>query len=172
MAYLGLVPSVHSSGIRVRRGGIIKAGNAQARRVLIEGAWTYRIQAWVSRKLGDRLEALPQEIRDIASKAPIRLCAAGGALLLAISQRLSSPRRSPSSAADNGLIGNEAVVITAEKTHIPATSPGAYRGRQGTVRESLLVGARLLSTRTAGENDGAVKGWRRSRCRSHARGVA
>jgi transposase len=74
MAYLGLVPSEHSSGIRVRRGGITKAGNAQARRALIEGAWTYRMQARVSRKLHDRLEALPQDIRDIAWKAQVRLC--------------------------------------------------------------------------------------------------
>ena len=35
MAYLGLVPSEHSSGSSVRRGGITKAGNALARRVLI-----------------------------------------------------------------------------------------------------------------------------------------
>jgi hypothetical protein len=63
MAYLGLVPSEHSSGIRVRRGGITKAGNAQARRALIEGAWTYRMQARVSRKLLDRLEVLPQDIK-------------------------------------------------------------------------------------------------------------
>ena len=40
MAYLGLVPSEHSSGTSIRRGGIAKAGNALARRVLIEGAWT------------------------------------------------------------------------------------------------------------------------------------
>jgi transposase len=40
MAYLGLVPSEHSSGASVRRGGITKAGNVLARRVLIEGAWT------------------------------------------------------------------------------------------------------------------------------------
>ena len=39
MAYLGLVPSERSSGGTVRRGGITKAGNALARRVLIEGAW-------------------------------------------------------------------------------------------------------------------------------------
>ena len=57
MAYLGLVPSEHSSGSTVRRGGITKAGNALARRVLIEGAWTYRMSARVSRKLHDRLEA-------------------------------------------------------------------------------------------------------------------
>jgi len=40
MAYLGLVPSEHSSGTSIRCGGITKAGNALARRVLIEGAWT------------------------------------------------------------------------------------------------------------------------------------
>src|SRR5207302_7316013 len=51
MAYLGLVPSEPSSGSSVRRGGITKAGNALARRVLIEGAWTYRMSARVSRKL-------------------------------------------------------------------------------------------------------------------------
>jgi transposase len=75
MAYLGLVPSEHSSGSSVRRGGITKAGNALARRVLIEGAWTYRMSARVSRKIHDRLEQLPPQIRDIAWKAQVRLCA-------------------------------------------------------------------------------------------------
>lgn len=74
MAYLGLVPSEHSSGQSVRRGGITKAGSALARRVLIEGAWTYRMQARVSRKLLDRIEHLPKEIRDIAWRAQLRLC--------------------------------------------------------------------------------------------------
>ena len=75
MAYVGLVPSEHSSGDSVRRGGITKACNSQARRALIEGAWTYRMQARVSRKLHDRLENLPSGIRDIAWKAQVRLCA-------------------------------------------------------------------------------------------------
>jgi transposase len=75
MAYVGLVPSEHSSGASVRRGGVTKAGNGQARRALIEGAWTYRMQARISRKLHDRIESLPQEIRDIAWKAQVRLCA-------------------------------------------------------------------------------------------------
>ena len=75
MAYLGLVPSEHSSGSTVRRAGITKAGNALARRVLIEGAWTYRMSARISRKLHDRLEPLSAAIRDIAWKAQVRLCA-------------------------------------------------------------------------------------------------
>jgi transposase len=75
MAYLGLVPSEHSSGATVRRGGITKAGNALARRALIEGAWTYRLPARVSLTLLRRIDHLPQNIRDIAWKAQVRLCA-------------------------------------------------------------------------------------------------
>jgi transposase len=41
MAYLGLVPSEHSSGERVRRGGLTKAGNGRTRKALVEAAWTY-----------------------------------------------------------------------------------------------------------------------------------
>ena len=40
MAYLGLVPSEASSGNKRRQGGITKAGNGAARRVLIEAALT------------------------------------------------------------------------------------------------------------------------------------
>jgi transposase len=74
MAFVGLVPSEHSSGQTVRRGGITKTGNTEARRVLVEAAWTYRLPARVSRRLHDRQEALPQPIRRIAWKAQTRLC--------------------------------------------------------------------------------------------------
>jgi Transposase IS116/IS110/IS902 family len=39
MAYLGLVPSQHSSGTKRRLGRITKAGNGAARRMLVEAAW-------------------------------------------------------------------------------------------------------------------------------------
>lgn len=74
MAYLGLTPSEHSSGASVRRGGITKAGSGLARRALIEGAWSYRMQARVSRKLHDRIEGLPKAVRDIAWKGQLRMC--------------------------------------------------------------------------------------------------
>ena len=48
MSYLGLTPSEYSSGERRRLGGITKAGNGHARRVLIEAAKAYRHRAKVS----------------------------------------------------------------------------------------------------------------------------
>jgi transposase len=83
MAYLGLVPSEHSSGASVRRGGLTKpapgseqgAGNSAARRLLIEASWCYRFPARISRELLLRQEAQPKAIRDIAWKAQTRLCA-------------------------------------------------------------------------------------------------
>ena len=42
MAYVGLVPSEHSSGDRRRLGAITKAGNARVRHILIQAAWQYR----------------------------------------------------------------------------------------------------------------------------------
>jgi transposase len=75
MAHLGLVPSERSTGEAVRRGSITKAGNPRARRVLIEGAWTYRYPARLSRPLQVRQENLPAVVRAIAWKAQVRLCA-------------------------------------------------------------------------------------------------
>ena len=48
MAYVGLVPSEHSSGTRRLQGGITKTGNAHLRRVLVEAAWHYRHHPFVS----------------------------------------------------------------------------------------------------------------------------
>jgi len=78
MAYLGLVPPVllraHSSGATQRQGGVTKVGNATARRMLIEAAWSYRFPARISREQLLRQEALPKPIRDTAWKAQVRLC--------------------------------------------------------------------------------------------------
>lgn len=83
MAYLGLVPTESSTGERVKRGGITKAGNSRARRVLIEGAWTYRFPARVSPAIQARMDGLPRSAREIAWKAQIRLCARYRKLIMA-----------------------------------------------------------------------------------------
>src|SRR6185312_3422819 len=74
MAYLDLVPSEYSSGATRRQGGITKAGNGAARRMLIEAAWSYRFPARISREQLLRQEGLAKPIRDTAWKAQERLC--------------------------------------------------------------------------------------------------
>ncbi len=74
MAYLGLVPSEHSSGNQRHQGSITKAGNGHARRMLVECAWLYRFPAKVAPILQKRLEKVSPEIRDIAWRAQLRLC--------------------------------------------------------------------------------------------------
>ena len=75
MAFLGLVPSERSTGETVRRGGLTLAGNRRVRRVLVEGAWSYRHPARVTETIRSRLEDLPRAVREIAWKAQVRLCA-------------------------------------------------------------------------------------------------
>ena len=75
MAYLGLIPSEHSSGPNIKKGGITKTGNGHARKALVEAAWAYRMQARVSRLLLKRQQGVPQQICRIAWKAQLRLCA-------------------------------------------------------------------------------------------------
>jgi transposase len=74
MAYLGLVPSEHSSGASKSRGGITKTGNGHVRRVLVEAAWSYRFPARKTRVLQRRAERTPEAVQDIAWKAQKRLC--------------------------------------------------------------------------------------------------
>jgi transposase len=74
MAYLGLTPSEYSSGDSRHLGGITKAGNSHARRVLIEAAWAYHFPAKVSRPIQLRQQDLPTAVQDIAWRAQIRLC--------------------------------------------------------------------------------------------------
>ena len=81
MAYLGLVPSESSTGDTVRRGGITKAGNGRARRILVEAAWSYRYPARVGREKQPKVAAAPRRVREIAWKAQTRLCGRFRALL-------------------------------------------------------------------------------------------
>jgi transposase len=67
MAFVGLVPSEHTSAERVRRGRITKTGNRRARKVLIEAAWSYARSA-----KGGAITA-PSALAAIAEKARHRL---------------------------------------------------------------------------------------------------
>ncbi|MCA1699300.1 MAG: IS110 family transposase, partial [Actinobacteria bacterium] len=54
MSFVGLVPSERSSGESRRQGSITKAGNAHARRLLVEAAWHARRRPRVSYELSRR----------------------------------------------------------------------------------------------------------------------
>lgn len=74
MSYLGLVPAEHSSGGKRHLGAITKCGNTRARRLLVEGAHTYRYPANISTDLQLRQEGLPKQVVDMAWQAQLRLC--------------------------------------------------------------------------------------------------
>jgi len=75
MAYLGVVPSEHSSGESKSRGSITKTGNGHVRRVLVEAAWQYRYPARKTAVLQRRAERASEQVQEIAWKAQKRLCA-------------------------------------------------------------------------------------------------
>ena len=74
MKFLGLVPSVISSGSNCRQGGITKTGNGHVRRVLVEAGWCYRFPARKTAHLQRRAEKCSEEVQAIAWKAQKRLC--------------------------------------------------------------------------------------------------
>jgi len=73
-AFVGLIPSEHTSGNKRRQGSITKTGNSRARRALVEAAWAYRHPAKVSEHIRKRIENLPPFAQDIGWKAQVRLC--------------------------------------------------------------------------------------------------
>ena len=83
MAYLGLVPSEHSSRPKRRIGAITKAcpwaldpraGDIHARTLLIEAAHSYRLPARIARRKLAAVDEVPEAVREIAWKAQTRLC--------------------------------------------------------------------------------------------------
>lgn len=73
MAFVGLVPSEHSSGTKRAQGGITKTGNAHLRRVLVESAWHYRHHPFVSAMLRARQRGAPADVIARAWTAQQRL---------------------------------------------------------------------------------------------------
>ena len=73
MGYSGAVSREHSSGARIRRGAISKAGNAHLRRIVIEAAWSYRHRPNIGKALAARQRGQSEAVKEIAWKAQHRL---------------------------------------------------------------------------------------------------
>jgi transposase len=74
MAYLGLVPSEHSSGGRRRQSAITRTGNGHARRMLVECAWSYRFPARQTMHMKRKAQRSSELAKAIAWRAQKRLC--------------------------------------------------------------------------------------------------
>ena len=73
MGYSGAVCREHSSGPRIRRGPISKAGNAHLRRIMVEAAWAYRHRPAVGKTLAARQRRSTPAVTALAWKAQQRL---------------------------------------------------------------------------------------------------
>ncbi|MFI5287015.1 MAG: IS110 family transposase [Candidatus Dormibacteria bacterium] len=73
MAYVGLVPSEHSSGGSRRRGHLTKTGNRLLRHVLGEAAHHARLQPAVGEALRQRQHGVPAEVIQISWRCQQRL---------------------------------------------------------------------------------------------------
>ena len=81
MGYAGMVSREHSSGERIRRGAISKAGNAHLRRIVTEAAWSYRHRPNIGTTLAARQRGTSQAVKATAWRAQHRLHARYRALL-------------------------------------------------------------------------------------------
>jgi transposase len=72
-AYLGIVPSEHTTGAQRRLGSITKAGSTHARRLLVEASWRYRRGPAVGEALERRQRGHAPEIIHISWRAQRRL---------------------------------------------------------------------------------------------------
>jgi transposase len=73
MAFVGLVPSEHSSGEQRRQGSITKVGNSHVRRLLVEAAWHARRRPKVSYEVARRQRGQDAIIVERAWRCQTRL---------------------------------------------------------------------------------------------------
>jgi transposase len=73
MGYSGIVSREHSSGERICRGAISKAGNAHLRRIVVEAAWCNRHRPALGKALAARQRHCSPQVRALAWKAQHRL---------------------------------------------------------------------------------------------------
>ncbi|MDE2769953.1 MAG: transposase [Bacteroidota bacterium] len=73
MAYLGLIPSQHSSGRTIRQGGITKTGSSLTRKALVGSAWRYIYLPRVTVSLQKRQQHCGARVVQISQRAQKRL---------------------------------------------------------------------------------------------------
>ncbi|MGH8305062.1 MAG: IS110 family transposase, partial [Steroidobacteraceae bacterium] len=115
MGYSGAVSREHSSGERVCRGAISKAGNAHLRRIVTEAAWAYRHRPAIGPALAARQRDQSEAVKAIAWRAQHRLHARYRALLAR-----GKPKQKVITAVGRELLGFIwAIGVELERSHTP-----------------------------------------------------
>jgi transposase len=121
MGYAGVVSWENSSGTRVRRGGISKAGNSHLRRIVGEAAWCYRHRPAVGKALALRQRGSSAAVNELAWKAQHRL----HQRYLRLSARGKCKQQAVTAVARELLGFIWAIGIEAEQAHAVAALPRA-----------------------------------------------
>ncbi|MGH8266044.1 MAG: IS110 family transposase [Steroidobacteraceae bacterium] len=115
MGYSGAISREHSSGERVCRGAISKAGNAHLRRIVTEAAWAYRHRPAIGPALAARQRDQSEAVKAIAWRAQHRLHARYRALLAR-----GKPKQKVITAVGRELLGFIwAIGVELERSHTP-----------------------------------------------------
>ena len=126
MSYLGLTPSVMSSGLSTVHGGITKAGNVRVRRLLVEASWHQMHSPTTSRVLAKRREGQPAWAVTVAKKAQMRLHRRYWSLV----HKGKSPGKAVTAVARE-LVGFVWAMLRLKDQAAPGDGPAASRGRRG-----------------------------------------
>jgi transposase len=123
MGYSGIVSREHSSGERIRRGAISKAGSAHLRRIVVEAAWAYRHRPGLGATLLARQRDQSEGIRAMAWKAQHRLHARYAKLLAK-----GKAKQQVITAVARELLGFIwAIGVAAERSHCESPRPALQR---------------------------------------------
>ena len=149
MGFVGLTSSEHSSGPRRRQGAITKAGNEEARRLLVECAWAYRFPSTplaadstpcgedAAPSPSDRLEGAAAALRSFSQAARQRQTLQcrrdrGGARTAGIHLG-DRGRTDPNTTGETGIESS----LTLRSWGPPSPSTGTVHGRTGSVKGAL-----------------------------------
>ena len=138
MSYLGLTPSVMSSGLSTVHGGITKAGNVRVRRLLVEASWHQMHSPVTSRVLAQRREGQPAWAVTVAKKAQMRLHRRYWSLV----HKGKSPGKAVTAVARE-LVGFVWAMLRLKDPAAPGENAAAPRARKGrTSRGAAAVGTK------------------------------
>ena len=147
MAFVGLVPSEHSSGEQRRQGSITKVGNSHVRRLLVESAWHARRRPKVGYELARRQRGQDATVSSAPGAASNASTSAGSGWPAAASQARRSSSPAPANSPASSGRSPPTNPSGTDLTHQPASRPGAADAPDHTENPRELYAAPTPATR-------------------------